>query len=143
MNRRKFIATGCISCLSGGLMLSMLESCSSTKIINAAIIEADMIVPLKHFAVKESFKKYLVVQNDQLQYPICVYRFDENTYQALLMKCTHQGAELQVFGDKLQCPAHGSEFNNHGKIESGPASKPLRTLPVTISNDHIKISLKA
>src|SRR6478609_270172 len=143
MNRRKFIATGCISCLSGGLMLSMLESCSSTKMINASIIDADMIVPLKHFAVKESFKKYLVVQNDQLQYPICVYRFDENTYQALLMKCTHQGAELQVFGDKLQCPAHGSEFNNHGKIESGPASTPLRVLPVTIGNDHIKISLKA
>lgn len=128
-------------------MLSMLESCSATKIINASIAGSDMIVPLKHFEMQKNdrkdFKKYLVVQNEQLQYPICIYRFDDNTYKALLMKCTHQGTELQVFGDKLQCPSHGSEFNNHGGVESGPAGRALRTLPVTINNGQLEISLKA
>jgi Rieske Fe-S protein len=96
---------------------------------------------LKKSNAKE-FKKYIVVQNDILQYPICVYRFDENNYEALWMRCTHQGTELQVFGDKLQCPAHGSEFNNHGKVENGPASSALRTFPVTIDGNQLKISLK-
>jgi nitrite reductase/ring-hydroxylating ferredoxin subunit len=147
VHRRKFITSGCISCLSGGLMLSMLESCSSTRIINGSIAGSDMIVPIKHFEIQKNdrkdFKKYLVVQNDQLQYPICIYRFDDNTYKALLMKCTHQGTELQVFGDKLQCPAHGSEFNNHGDVESGPAGRSLRSLPVTVNNGQLEISLKA
>ncbi|MEO8171485.1 MAG: Rieske (2Fe-2S) protein [Sediminibacterium sp.] len=147
MDRRKFITTGCISCLSGGLMLSMLESCGSTKIINASIAGSDLIVPLKHFEIQKNdrkdFKKYLVVQNEQLQYPICIYRFDDNTYKALLMKCTHQGTELQVFGDKLQCPAHGSEFNNQGGVDSGPAGRSLRTFPITINNGQLEISLKA
>jgi Rieske Fe-S protein len=147
MNRRKFITTGCVSCLSGGLLLSVLDSCSSTKMINAAILDSDMIVPLKHFESQKNekigYKSYLIVHNDKLQYPVCIYRFDEKTFKALLMKCTHQGTELQVFGDKLQCPAHGSEFNNHGGVESGPASAPLRLLPVTISHDELKISLKA
>lgn len=146
MDRRKFLATGCISCLSGGLLLTALQSCSSAKILSASIIDADMIVPLKHFAGGKdngSFKTYVVVQNDRLQYPICIYRINENTYHALLMKCTHQGAELQVFGDKLQCPAHGSEFNNNGSVASGPASNPLRTLPVTIADNELKISLRA
>ena len=71
-----------------------------------------------------------------------VYRFDDNKYEALLMKCTHQGTELQAFGDKLQCPAHGSEFNKHGKVENGPASASLRTFPVTITDDQLQISLK-
>jgi Rieske Fe-S protein len=146
MDRRKFISTGCISCLSGGLLLSVMESCSSSKIINASIIDADLIVPLKYFAAgKENtaFKNYLVVQNDKLKYPVCIYRIDENTYHALLMKCTHQGAELQVFGDKLQCPAHGSEFNHNGSVAGGPAAQPLRSLPVTLTHHELKISLRA
>ena len=143
MNRKKFIATGCLSCLSGGLILSVLESCSATKIINASIAGSDLIVPLTDFEKSNrKFKKYLVVQNELLQYPVCVYRFDENYYEALLMKCTHQGAELQASGDMLHCPAHGSEFNNHGKVENGPASTPLRTFPVTIAANQLKISLK-
>ena len=75
------------------------------------------------------------MQNEILQHPICIYRFNENTFKALLMKCTHQGAELQVFGDKLQCPAHGSEFNNQGEVKDGPADHDLRTFPITISDN--------
>lgn len=146
MDRRKFLRTGCISCMSGGLILGILESCGSTKIAAGKISGSDMIVPLSDFEImkgdKKEFKKYLVVQNEILQYPICVYRFDENNYEALLMKCTHQGAELQVFGDKLQCPAHGSEFNDHGEVQSGPANTSLRKFPITIADNQLKISLK-
>lgn len=85
----------------------------------------------------------MVVQNDILQYPVCVYRINENEYTALWMQCTHQGAELQVFGDKLQCPAHGSDFTNTGIVQSGPADRKLRTFPVTIEANQLKISLKA
>jgi len=146
MIRRKFITTSCISCMSGGLIMALLEGCNTPKIITGNIVDADMIVPLADFEIKKGkskkFEKQLVVQNDILQYPICVFRFDENNYEALLMKCTHQGTELQVFGEKLQCPAHGSEFNDHGKVQNGPANTSLRTFPVTIADNQLKISLK-
>ncbi|MBC7535964.1 MAG: Rieske (2Fe-2S) protein [Ferruginibacter sp.] len=146
MNRRKFIIKSCIGCMSTGLVFSLLESCGTSKVLEASISGSDIIVPLKNFVDKNgdqpTFKNYLIIHNDILQYPVCVYRFDENTYQALLMKCTHQGTELQVFGDRLQCPAHGSAFNSQGKVENGPASNPLRAFPVTISNNQLKISLK-
>ena len=126
--------------------MALLEGCSTSKIVTANIVDADMIVPLTDFEVKKGdtkkFEKHLVLQNEKLQYPICVFRLDENNYEALLMKCTHQGTELQVFGDKLQCPAHGSEFNNYGKVQNGPANTSLRTFPVTIDNNQLKISLK-
>jgi len=91
---------------------------------------------------KDSFRKYVVVQHEKLKYPVCVYRFSETAYTALLMRCTHQGAELQVFGARLQCPAHGSEFNNKGVVQTGPADTNLRTFPVTLFNNQLLISLK-
>ena len=143
MNRKEFIAAGCLSCFSGGVILSVLESCSATKIITASIAGSDLIVPLTDFEKgNQKFKKYLVVQNELLKYPVCVFRFDENYYEAVLMKCTHQGTVLQVSGDMLHCPAHGSEFDDHGKVVSGPANTPLRTFRATVVANQLKISLK-
>ena len=97
----------------------------------------------KRGTIVGSFTGLQLYKNDRLSYPICIYRNNEKDYAALWMRCTHQGAELQVFGDKLQCPAHGSEFNNQGGLQSGPADIKLRSFPVSIENNQLKISLKA
>lgn len=87
------------------------------------------------------FRSYVVAQNEKLEYPICVYRFSESDFSAVLMRCTHQGTELQVFGDRLQCPAHGSEFNSTGAVQNGPADKNLRRFILAKENDMLKIDL--
>ena len=122
---------------------SLLAGCHSAKLITGDIAGSDMVVPVSLFVKKDrGFRKYVVVHNELLEFPICLYRFNETTYSALLMKCTRQGAELQVFGDRLQCPAHGSEFNDKGVVQTGPADTNLRSFPVTIQSDQLKISLK-
>jgi Rieske Fe-S protein len=147
MDRKEFIMTCGFACVGGIGMAGVLQSCSTTKLLAGKIIADDMIVPISDFETKNKgvvyFKKYVVVQNDILQYPICIYRKNENEYTALWMRCTHQGTELQVFGDRLQCPAHGSEYDNRGAVQNGPADTKLRTFPVTIEKDQLKISLKA
>jgi Rieske Fe-S protein len=146
MNRKEFIKTCGYACLGTTAMGLLLQSCTSSKMITATITDTDLVFPKSDFEIikneTKQFKKYLIVQNDQLKYPISVFRFDENNYSALLMSCPHQGAELQIFGDKLQCPAHGSEFDNTGIVQNGPADSNLRKFPVTIDNNTIKISLK-
>ncbi len=113
--------------------------------VTAQLVGADMIVPVSAFESEKSgtiyYKKYVIAQHENLQYPICIYRISANEYQALLMKCTHQGTELQVFGDRLQCPAHGSEFTRNGAVQNGPAEEPLRTFRVQIENETLKIHL--
>lgn len=132
-----------MACLGGTVLMAMLEGCGSTKEVTGTIDHSDMVVPVSSFQTgKDSFKRYVVVQHDQLKYPICVYRFSDTQYVALLMRCTHQGAELQVFGDRLECPAHGSEFNNKGIVQNGPADTNLRTFPVILQNNQLHISLK-
>ena len=143
MERKEFIKTCGFACFGSIIAASLLESCGSTKMISAEIQNTDLIVPISSFLIKENkYRSYLVVHNEKLSYPVCVYRINENEYAALFMRCPHQGAELQVFGDKLQCPAHGSEFNDKGMVMNGPADSNLRTLPVTIQNNQLNISLK-
>lgn len=146
MHRKQFIKTCGFACASAVGAGFLLQSCNSSKSITAAISGSDLVFPASDFEMikneKKQFKKYLVVHNEQLKYPLCVFRFDENNYSALSMQCSHQGAELQVFGDKLQCPAHGSEFDNKGIVQNSPADTNLRTFPVTIDNTTIRISLK-
>ena len=89
-----------------------------------------------------AYSSFIIVRNDALKYPICVYRINEQEYSALWMKCTHQGAELQASGDVLQCSAHGSEFNNKGEVRNGPANTALKTFPVTVTNNEILIDLR-
>ncbi|MBA4057337.1 MAG: (2Fe-2S)-binding protein [Marivirga sp.] len=146
MNRKEFVKTcglGCIGLIAGPVIL---QGCAGTKYITAPIIESALVVPLTSFEVVKNnttqFRKYIVVQNDSLEFPICVYRTEPDTFHALWMKCTHQGTELQVFGDKLQCPAHGSEFTNTGAVQNGPAAEHLRTFAVAVKDNALKITLR-
>ena len=146
MNRKEFITT-CTRCSLRALMVpALLEACASTKYLNAPIEGSDLVVSLTDFEILKNetiqYHKYIVVQHDSLQFPICVYRIAPDTYHALWMQCTHQGTELHVFGDRLQCPAHGSEFKINGAVQNGPADKPLRTFSTSIADNKLKIRLQ-
>ncbi len=145
MQRKEFIKSCGVICIGLTGIGILLEGCKSTKHVSIPIKDFKLNVPLSEFVIIKNgvstYRKYIIVQNDTLQFPICVYRLSETEYQALWMQCTHQNAELQVYGDRLQCSAHGSEFTNKGIVQSGPADKDLRKFPTIIENDFLKISL--
>ena len=147
MDRRKFIKNSCTACLSATALAAVFSSCQATHYINGKLGKDDLIVDTGEFISKQNnkteFRSFIIVRNEALQYPICVYRFGENDYTALWMRCTHQGTELQASGDRLYCPAHGSEFDNKGAVKNGPADKALRSFPVTVSNNQLFIDLRA
>lgn len=147
MKRSSFLKTCGLACLGAGYMVSFLESCGTTKHINGTIDGADIVLPLSAFAFtkkeKIEFHAALIVQHEELKDPIAIFREDDGKkFTALLMRCTHQGAQLQLFGDKFQCPAHGSEFDNKGNVQQGPAEVQLRSFPVTFDDQQLRISLK-
>lgn len=101
-----------------------------------------MLIDTAEFNSRKGYHAYVIAAHDSLTFPICIYRIDDNTYSALLMECTHQGAELQVSGDHLTCPAHGSEFDRWGKVQQAPAISDLRRFPVTVSGEQLFIDLR-
>lgn len=87
------------------------------------------------------YRKYIKISPEGSEFPIVIYRFDENDYAALLLKCTHRGAELNINGDTVSCPAHDSEFNRKGEVLNGPADEPLKTFAVTSDEQFIYVNL--
>lgn len=145
MDREKFIKTCGWGCLGMFGIIPLLKSCTPVKYLQGTINGNFLEIPVSAFEYmlkKEvRFRTYVVAYNSVLQYPICLYRLSSTEYKALLMKCTHQGTELQVFGDRLQCSAHGSEFTKNGVVQNGPAKADLREFPVHIETGLLKIDL--
>ena len=146
MDRRHFVQKSCILCAGTSLLSALLTGCQSVHYVNGTmesngitVLNSEFIVPKEQSLI---YREYIIVRNESLEYPICVYRLSETEYVALLMKCTHQGTELQAFGDHLQCPAHGSEFSNKGLVAQGPAENNLRTFSVTKGEEKLLIELK-
>ncbi|MBC7873534.1 MAG: Rieske 2Fe-2S domain-containing protein [Ferruginibacter sp.] len=147
MDRRRFIKNSCTACLSATAITGVLSSCTSTRYSSGTLGKDGLTVDTKEFIINQdgttTYRLFIIVRNEALQYPICVYRFSEKEYAALWMRCTHQGAELQASGDRLLCTAHGSEFDSKGTVKNGPADRNLRNFPVTISNQQLFIDLRA
>jgi len=146
MHRRAFLKNGCTVCLSATVLSAMAASCNITQYASGTLVKDGITLNKNDFAIKKNqstaYSSFIIVRNDALLFPICIYRFDENEYCAIWMKCAHQGAELNASGDKLQCPAHGSEYNNKGEVTHGPATSNLRTFPVIIRSNELFIDLR-
>ena len=146
MERREFIINSCSACLSVSAIAGLISSCKSTQYVSGKLNTDGVVVDPEDFKIKQkgkiSYRSYIVVRNEELKFPICIYRFSDNDYSALWMQCAHQGAEVQVSGNYLQCPAHGSEYDNRGHVTNGPAVRDLRTFPVTIGNNQLFIDLR-
>lgn len=146
MNRRDFVKITCATCMSTPLISSMLTGCGTTQYVDGSLETDGISVGVKEFRfIKHNitaYHEFIIVRNERLAVPICVYRFSDSEYSALLMKCTHQGTELQAAGDHLHCSGHGSEFDNRGNVTQGPAEQGLRTFKVIVNKNKLLIELK-
>lgn len=144
MKRREFIHVSCSACCVLPAMM-LIGSCQPVHYVTGSLTSEGIILsPVEFLDPAEKgpyYRKYIIVRHDRLEYPICLYRFSETDYSALLMRCTHQGTELQAGGDKLHCPAHGSEYDQRGKVTQGPSEQNLRTFPVVADEKRILIRL--
>lgn len=145
MKRRDFISNTCVACVSGAGLSYLLSSCSSTHYATGTLEPKGISIPVSEFLYpkgnKQAHREFIIVYHDQLEFPIYLYRINENEYSALLMKCAHQGSELNAGGDHLYCSSHGSEFDKRGNVTHGPAEKNLRSFPASIQNGKIIIEL--
>ena len=145
MERRKFIKACGLTVVGVGLGGGVLSSCSGVHYFTAQSNDNRLSIPLSEFVElkngKEKRRKYILVNSDQLQFPICVYDVKEEGLVSSLMKCTHRGCELSVGGGIFTCPCHGAEFTNTGKVMSGPVDTDLKTFRTESDNENIYVYL--
>lgn len=98
-----------------------------------------------------------VVRDGSLHNQLAIVRLDESTmtektrafaagpFVAYSAACTHTGCEVSGWlaeEQHLVCPCHGSQFDIHdaARVAVGPAPKPLAMLPMTLENDHFRVT---
>lgn len=145
MKRSQFIKQCGLACTSASVLVTWLQSCGTQKIATVAYDNEKLVLPLTEFyTIKNGDKKWnrvLIVRNEKVAFPVVVYRLKENDYRAFLLRCTHQGNELNVYGDLITCSAHGSEFSNNGQVLQGPADSPLQSYKVIADDKTVYIHL--
>ncbi|KOT98204.1 MULTISPECIES: Rieske (2Fe-2S) protein [Streptomyces] len=63
-------------------------------------------------------------------------------FKAFSATCTHQGCAVKSVADGvINCPCHNSNFSiTDGSVQSGPATKPLPAVRLTVSGDSIRLA---
>src|SRR6185503_19183128 len=119
MERRTFIKTGCTLCMamSAGLMLNVISSCAPSIVFKTTISENKIIVPLSLFAQSD----LQIVRAKNYDYDIAVRKEGNNSFVALLLRCTHADNPLTNTGNGFSCSLHGSVFDKDGSVKKGPA----------------------
>lgn len=143
MDRKAFIKVCGGTCL-GWIGLSVLQSCHPTKHLQLQASNKLLRISKAEFRIqekKESYRRSIICNVSSLDFPIVLYRFKEDVYSAVLLRCSHQSNELSMHGDILSCSAHGSEFGMMGEVLQGPAELPLQTYKVSSDNDTIYVHL--
>jgi nitrite reductase/ring-hydroxylating ferredoxin subunit len=143
MDRRRFIHQGCLACAATLLAPVMLSSCGSMRVVAGTLEGEDLVLPQGSFLGNDGAAlTQVVASHPKLKQPIAVFHTQQG-YHAVLMRCTHKGVELRIVGERLECSAHGSLFDQRGAVLEGPASEPLRSFPVQERDGRIHISLSA
>jgi Rieske Fe-S protein len=139
MDRKKFLKTSCHACLaiSAGWMLTELAACAHLPIYKTEVANNSLSMPLSLFAT-ESLQ---MVQAKGLEYDIAVRKEKDNTYTALLMKCTHADNQLLSTGNGFSCNLHGSAFDKEGTVTQGPAEQALKRYRTQVLNDNLIITI--
>ncbi len=146
MERKEFIRTCSGLCLASIGSSVLLQACASANYYAKHLETTEIITVNKlEFVGTRKGQPYLresvLVSTENLPTPICLFKHTDTDYSALLMLCTHQGCELTVAGHMLNCPCHGSDFDNRGVVQNPPADKNLTNYKTTFDEKNIYIHL--
>ncbi len=145
VERKKFIKSCCYTVVGYPLMSSILHSCGTLYYASSSHIENKLAVAKTEFWKIKKDKKiertFVLIKTEFTQFPICVYKVEDDNYIASLLRCTHRGCELNVGGGMYTCPCHGSEFSMTGKLMKGPAIEDLETYRTNTDDENIYIEL--
>jgi Rieske Fe-S protein len=122
--------------LATGFLLPALSGCGpSYQVLSAEIKDDRVAVPADSF-VKGPL---VLVRPKGWYYSIALRKKEDNTYSALLLKCTHQDNQLTAASNGYSCSLHGSTFNPEGQVTKGPAERALKSFPVSVESNSIII----
>jgi Rieske Fe-S protein len=139
MERKEFIKKSCTLCLAIGAGWGIIElsACAHLPMFKAELKDNKVAVPLSLFASGS----LQIMSVKGVEYDIALRKEKDNSYTALLMRCTHADNQLASTGSGFVCSLHGSTFDEEGAVTQGPAEASMKRYPTSVTDTNIIITL--
>lgn len=143
MKRAEFIKSSCLACSSlalPGAVTMLLESCGSMNMVKVDYDAGNKrcLVPLTKFLESN----LLLLRVKGFEFDFIVIKKSETFYQTFELRCSHEDQPLDFSNKNIFCASHGSVFNFDGVPLKQPATRPLKPLKTSISDQNLVIQLK-
>jgi cytochrome b6-f complex iron-sulfur subunit len=144
MDRRLFLQSTCLGALGialGGAVLDLTNiqtvRASSRAVKGAKYREIPLMIQDTPELKAVGGAYHLEIED--LEKNIIVAHVSEGKYVAVDMKCTHKGCDVsyEASTKSFACPCHGSKFDLTGVPINGPASKPLQSYAVSVTDTEV------
>lgn len=134
MRRREFL--GLCACVAAG---SMLGACASVLVRQVPVANGRVELPLVQYTELGQAGAALQILPEGQTHPLIVIVNADGRHSVLSSECTHKGCTVEVQGERIVCPCHGSTFDRKGDVLRGPAQRPLRRYPSRLTSDGVLI----
>ena len=131
--RREFLV-GCAGCaLAAGAV-----GCAAVN--PAPLVEADAQGGVPIAGKLEKPGDQIKVRLPGAEELVLVWRTAQG-FGAASIECTHLGSEVHFnpSAGTLDCPSHGSRYDQNGKVLHGPAKAPLKPYRAALEGDRLRI----
>jgi cytochrome b6-f complex iron-sulfur subunit len=135
VDRREFVGA-CAACACALVGLA-LGGCASLVARPVTPVDGRIELALAHYPELTEQGGSLKVLPDGQADPVYVLAQGDGGFAALSPICTHLGCTVEIEGERLVCPCHGSTYDRLGAVLQGPAQLPLARYRTHLSPDGV------
>lgn len=132
VDRRHFVHV-CVCTVAGWAM----TGCASLMTRRVTPVDGRIDLALTRYPELTEAGGSIVLLPDGYSEPIYVLAQDDGAFTALSPICTHLGCTVEITGERLICPCHGSTYSRTGAVLQGPAERPLARYRTQLSSDGV------
>lgn len=136
MSRREFVGS-CASACACAMLGFAAGGCASLVARPVTPVDGRIELALVHFPELSEPGGSLTVLPAGQPDPVYVLAQPDGTFAALSPICTHLGCTVEISGERLVCPCHGSTYDRSGAVLQGPAQRPLARYRTRLSPDGV------
>jgi len=139
---RRELLYGLGAAAAGIALINCMQQGSSLPSATTSSCGTGLCIDLGNAANKDLLAVGGAMLVDSAHDTIMVIRTSDTAVLALSAICTHAGCSMDYVASshRLNCPCHGSQFNEQGQAVVGPARSPLKSYVATLANNVITVA---
>jgi Rieske Fe-S protein len=134
IDRREFVVRGAM------LSAALLAGCASMVTHPVPVASGSIQLSLTQYPELSRADGAVKLQPEGLEHPVYLLA-SGGSFVAVSPICTHRGCTVDIHGERLVCPCHGSTYDRSGNVLKGPAQRPLTRYAVSRMADTLVIQL--